>query len=125
MGEADQGMSHQCHTAALGGGAEESNLDLPVFQVLGVMLDRSPCVGLDGLFEIVQVRQFDVECSVHLHQACKTDLQQWLILRAENSSRNLVSASLKVIYAIIPDAFAAHRLRLFVQGPRNPTVLAA
>lgn len=83
--EPHHGVSHERNTSALRGGAEESDFDLPLLEIVGIMLDSLPGVGRHRILVVLLISQLHVEASINLNKARKTDLQQGDTLRAKQS----------------------------------------
>ncbi len=83
--EPHHGVSHERNTSALRGGAEESDFDLPLLEIVGIMLDSLPGVGRHRILVVLLISQLHVEASINLNKARKADLQQGDTLRAKQS----------------------------------------
>lgn len=59
-------MPHQCYTSALRSRTEKSHFDLPVLEIVRIVLDGLPRQGTDGLLVIMQVCQVDMEICIDL-----------------------------------------------------------
>lgn len=79
-------MSHESNAATLRGCAEESNLDIPVLQVFGIVLHCIPCLLADRHFEVVDIGQADMEGRVDFYQATEANLQDREVLWSEKSA---------------------------------------
>lgn len=85
MRESHHSVSHECNTSALWGSAEERDFDLPLLEIVGVMLDGFPGVGRHRIFIVLFIGQLHMEAGIDLNKARKADLQQGNTLWAKQS----------------------------------------
>jgi len=75
-GEPHQGVTHEGHTTALRGGAEEGDLGLVAPELLGIGQHGFPCGMATGVLVVLDRGQMGTEASVGLDDAAPADLEE-------------------------------------------------
>ena len=119
-------MPHQSHTTSLGSCAKEYDPELPILDLLDVLLRSTPCRLADRALVVFRRCQADLTCSVDLNLVAVVDSNAWLLGWAVNTGRTM-SAFLepetrKIAYARHFRAIESASSSTFLAGASSPRI---
>lgn len=108
-------MAHQSHPTSLGSCAKKYDPELPILDLLDVLLRSTPRRLTDRALVVFCRCQVDLTCSIDLNLVAVVNSNAWLLGRAVNTGRTM-SAFLEpeTRKICLREAFSCHRICEFV-----------